>query len=515
MRDGRVTVIVEDQDFCDTGLIADTADVTLVFDAFRQVETDLSGLTLATIAADLKDILAPTGVGCAGPEGREIIDGELRVACSPRAQSIDCERGLADVTLRAESLVVQRASGGFPCTLALEVNGVLSVDDRLDKETFTQTLRGFVLTESPGSNGATIITQDGDMSVDCLGALRFDTRTRPLTFPESSRCPVGGEIEVTRPPDIGSGVGANMASTLADDDGGRGGGTLLLPFRQRLFRAANGPVYQVLQNAGTDADKGADAIQITTLAGSLANAVDQCAAAAGPTIDPQAVTGAPPGQVLPLAAVFKSERIGDAGLPCFNGSSDGGDGRVCIGPDCATDCACRTADCATFGIGDGSKITAESRDVPRAALVPALDRIEPPCSDFTGFATWRFGASGPTTQLAQCAPAPADGFLLPVAASEFRGGTRGTTLVFAYDTPLLSAFNAGAAGFPIDVNGSNPVGCQGPDRVLTLGRAVLDGIPGPRIIYNPDGGVGFDFDGDGRIDKSDSSCRTGALAACQ
>ncbi len=199
VRDGRVTIVAEDPDLCQTGVVAPGADVTLVFEGFRQVETASPGGQLAVIVADLKDIFEPSGIGCAGQEGRESIDGALSVQCTPRAESIACGRGGADVTLRAASLVVQRDARPSPCTLRLEVNGNLDTDDRIDKERFAQALRAFVLTEAAGPNGETAFTQDGEMGVDCLGGLRFDTKTGsgeggPLRFPDDGRCPIGGEI---------------------------------------------------------------------------------------------------------------------------------------------------------------------------------------------------------------------------------------------------------------------------------------------------------------------------------
>src|SRR5262249_34950054 len=121
-------------------------------------------------------------------------------------------------------------------------------------------------------------------------------------------------------------------------------------FRERLFRAANGQVYQVLQNAGSDKAFGADAIQITTVVAASADSVAQCANAAGAVSVPQAVVGAE-GQAFPPASVFKSSLIADATAACFNRNASGGDGQVCIGPACTQDCACPGgAACQTFTI---------------------------------------------------------------------------------------------------------------------------------------------------------------------
>ena len=80
-------------------------------------------------------------------------------------------------------------------------------------------------------------------------------------------------------------------------------------------------------------------------------------------------------------------------------------------------------------------------------------------------------------------------------------------------------FQHGFGGFPIDENGNNLIGCnKGPNEVLHLGEADFGSVPAPIITYFTDNSghpvVGFDFDGDGHVDATTSTCHTGFLQSC-
>jgi hypothetical protein len=270
-------------------------------------------------------------------------------------------------------------------------------------------------------------------------------------------------------------------------------------------------VYQVLQNAGADAEEGAESVRITTLVGST-GAASACESSAGGGLDATAIAAA---AVAPfeLGAVRKSALIHDATLPCFNGNAEDGAGSVCIGPDCGSDCACDAGDrCVAFTLGAGTTIAQATEDVPAAELADLRDPGAGPCGGFA----YAFGTAEPTTRAPECAAEQAaEGFALPVVASQFAGGTDGSTIVFAYDAPLLSDFRASHAGFSIDLDGKNRVGCTGSNKLLGLGIADTDRTPPPRIGFTSDGGVTFDFDGrDDLLNGLVETCRFPALAAC-
>jgi hypothetical protein len=283
-----------------------------------------------------------------------------------------------------------------------------------------------------------------------------------------------------------------------------------------LFRAARGPVYQVLQNAGTDVRLGADGFQITSVIGTGAGPLFGCDVIANATVDPQAGIATDPQFAFPPERVFKSPIILDATIPCFGSRLNGGRGGVCIGPDCDSDCRCVSGACVAFTIDEGVPITESTDGVPSASLVTSIPPLPEGsfCSNLAGKETYAFGGSGPTTSTRQCQPAPPDGFVLRSTPSTFSGGAAGTTIIFAYDTPLASLFAAGSAGFEIDEDGNNVI-CPNRPGALHVGRSQSNPVEAPEIRYTANGGVSFDFDNDNTIDKTVSTCVPSALLQCR
>ena len=377
---------------------------------------------------------------------------------------------------------------------------------------FTEFFQNFVVTETPDGNGGLIVTQSGRVSVDCIGDLEIRT-TQPIRVASvDASCPMGGELEVEETP--GEDGGASLAAEIAGAEAAVLAEQTAIDtgFDDHLFRAANGHVYQVLRNAGADADEGAESVRITTLVGST-GAASACESSAGGGTDATAIAAAA-SEPFDLASVRKSAIIADATPPCFNGNAEGGAGSVCIGPDCGrTDCACESgARCAAFSLHDGTPIAQETDGVPAAQLVDLRSQGAGPCGGFA----YAFGTAAPTTHAPECAAENVEeGFSLPVAASQFSGGTDGSTIVFAYDAPLLSDFRASHAGFSVDLDGKNRIGCSGSNRLLGLGIADTDRTPPPRVGFTSDGGITFDSDGrDDAVDGAVATCRFPALAAC-
>lgn len=228
-------------------------------------------------------------------------------------------------------------------------------------EAFQQSFQAFRLTQTPQTDGSTVVTEDGSMAVSCLGEIVFETPDKtnePLLFQPSAACPSQGLVAVSAPTTAGSGTAAsgaaagaaiktaavvptpsNAASVFTDEG-----------YHETKFRAANGQVYQVLQNIDGAQSLGAEDVRVTTVVGSLDSA-NGCSGQPGGA--PEAVVSAVAGQAFPLSGVYVSDVIADATSPCFNPNGADGAGTVCIGPQCNPgDCVCVGAavNCKTFTI---------------------------------------------------------------------------------------------------------------------------------------------------------------------
>jgi hypothetical protein len=532
-RDGRSILTVNDPQFCDD-LVLDLSKVVTfelrgpsAGETYVHVERNGEGIEVARLEADWADLLQPdpppNHLGCRLSSndvqlvnGRQSVVGTMHFRCRIGALDLPCPRGSTDVTLSTASLDIRRDSGGFPCELGLRITGDLRVED-LDRDlngrscrtAFTQTFDGFLIAEAPTGMGSSGVRQEGRMTVDAFGPLLLETRRQEIgdvtpgpgqsdnpasiRFVDGSDCPLGpdgqigdGEIEVRRPPLV------DTTASQAAEGLTRGGGPAT-EFRQRLYRATNGQVYQVLQNVNDLSNFGSDALQITTLAASEAGAVGQCSFTAGAEALPQAVAAIERTMPFPVERIFKSALIRGAAEPTWNrngGESQGGmrnDGAVCIGPGCLTNAVCpAAADCVAFTIaGPGSTPITQATSnefggIPGARLVevPRIEESSVGCLNLGNVVTLAFGSDAPTIEIAQCSPFPSasnnDGFRLP----------NGFSIVIAYQASFSSLFNAAVAGFPIDTDNNNivcPAG-QAP-RVLHLGESELGSVEAPTIRF--------------------------------
>ncbi len=513
LRRGTAIQTVSNRGFCVSREVSATEDTVVLQLRDFGLEEILDGEPVLIVGAELTDRFTPSGeIGCAGEaEGLQVVDGIFSVDCSAEADSIRCPRGETELSLLATQLSLERTSGGFPCERGVLANGSLGIEDGIDDVGYVEEFDGFLLTEAEDDDNVRRYTHTGLVIVDCLGPLDYRTiidmpatQSGAILVPENAICPSGGVLEVTRPAFFdGAGVGADTS----------GQGTVQpTGLFQSLLRGLRGPVYQVLRNVDTAVDFGSDAVQVTTLVGAADGSVAACENIAGATSDPQAVVAAEVGKSFPLTRVFKSGLIPFDSLPCFNRNARAGDGRVCLGPECNPgDCTCPPGEeCREFSLQQGAPIVEATEGIPAAELVSSLPELNDPCSGFRERSTYRFGNTGPTTEIRQCSalpPAPVgDGFRLE----------NGSSVIFAYDTPLASLFNAGAGGFPVDLDRQNLLRCDGPNSVLHIGRAALDSVPAPLIQFSMGGGVLFDFDADGIADRTVPSCRDlSALSQCK
>jgi hypothetical protein len=510
-RDGVVTETVDDALFCQDPDRGRARRLTLDFDAFVESELTGAGALLArrTLTARSQRVAADEP-GCAGPsfdEGRETIDGLVRFECDPDRNE-SCSQAIADVVLRARGLTLQRrfeveAEGStFPlCQLRMQVDGQLAEENRRRGEQFTIDYRGFIVRERALAGGDSLVSQEGVLDIDCVGPVRFTTDRR-LRLPAGESCPSAGDLQVA----LGAGAVLAQSAALgsgsaAEAGGGSAAGSGLVNL---LFRSSNGQVYQVLQNPEGNPNNATEDVRITTLVGtSLVAPLDgtrACASGGTPLDAVVAALGEPVG----ATSVFTSELIASGFPPCFNPNAAGGDGAVCIGRGCSADCGC-AGECQDFTIADGLAPGAAGT-IPRLTLVPSLAAANAGCAIATqGLATYAFGTAQPAITRDLCADPPLDGFTL-------RGANAGASLIVAYDVPFGQGFDAGAAGFTVDVDGDHPR-CDGTNQVIN-GVALSEQLAAPRVSFGATQFVQFDFNSDGFFDKSVPSCEEIAAARC-
>lgn len=240
---------------------------------------------------------------------------------------------------------------------------------------------------------------------------------------------------------------------------------------QDVYRASDGTVYQlarVLPQAAAG-----EAAWVTTVVGSVApvSGCSSAGATAGSPVDAEVGSVAP----IPFAAARRSGVLVPIGVaqvsfdPRARGRLRLGTGAgahtVCASPaDCVgepgvtalVDLAAAGGGLAAACLATGVT-TACSGGSPRDAVAFGLAAAgSPPLCD-----------AAPTTATVLCAAPPLDGFRL----------LAGQAVVFVYDGDLASsAVGVGLAGFDIDVDGSNPAGCDGG---VVGATALTESMPAP------------------------------------
>jgi 6-phosphogluconolactonase (cycloisomerase 2 family) len=463
------------------------SDVEL--EAFRLVES-VGPQLLLSIAVDLTSTVRIGHERCAGLDAELESTGVVRLTCAPGAELLRCHGGHNGILLSATMLHQEHVSAGIPCQRFVTARGGLRIEDEAANQNSAQVFHGLALAAvADGLDDADLLSVNGSLQTDCLGSFSVAT-TVPLRMPTNSACPLGGELRFDR-----ASAGTTSTTSLP---AGTAPSARALPgsgLRQFLFRSLDGHVYQVIQN--DDTANGADALQITSVVGSLGDAVAACTNTAGSDANPLAATVVRRGGALSLDHVVRSEVVSGVALPCFNRNAESGAGRLCIGANCRSDCSCAAgAPCRTFTFDQGTRL---DQHAPAGALA-ALDGA---CGTSLARETYAFGADEPTIERALCSAAPDDGLRLPTGGS----------LVVAYDTLPLQLVNAGVAGLPIDLDGNNNLCPQGPG-VLSPGRALSDTAAAPRIAFTAAAQALFDYDGNGVTDQIIAGCDTVARSGC-
>jgi hypothetical protein len=401
-RDGIVRRTVPN---CESAFGGENESFRLELEGFRLEETN-GGKTLLSMRADLEVEIVTGRERCAGLDAEERYDGSITLTCSAGAVALPCPQGQADLTLDAIELLQNRNSGGPLCPRSTTASGELTLTDRLTDEQYSQLLGAFTVSvtdeNEPGEGD--VVAIGGRTNVDCIGPIEFGTR-RPLRIAAAASCPFDGELALGRPrrDAFGGGTGAEGTEAALDAE------FLVTPgsgLRQFLFRALDGKVYQVIQN--DDTANNADAIRLTTLAGSLGESVATCTNTVGTQTDPLAAAVVPGGSAFPIDRIRLSGVVASAALPCFNRSAERGQGRVCIG-ECTGGCTCAPgSECASFTLDDGTAL----------ADVGQLAAVDLACGGFARREAYAFGSDAPTTARQLCSAAPEDGIELPA-----RGGS--------------------------------------------------------------------------------------------
>ena len=188
-RSGILKLTVADPQLCATGQIPAGAAVTSEYNQFVAETVGASGQTITRVEL-LTDIFQPSGQGCSVINGTDTIDGALTVQHDPAAPAAAyAYHGFVVETFTAPT------TGA--CITEKKFNGALSVDDQVLGRNFSETVRNFVVIDQPLETQR-VITEDGTLLVDCLGAAKFKT-LEPLHTVAGSPCPLSGVLEVTLP----------------------------------------------------------------------------------------------------------------------------------------------------------------------------------------------------------------------------------------------------------------------------------------------------------------------------
>ncbi len=498
----RRTVVVPGNpgfDFCvPDPQVPDNAIVTVALENYSEI-APAGGIRLANLSQRFE----PAGPPCelassAGVfrNGTLTTNGFLHTFCAPGAAA--CDEKLAELRLTATDLALQQTYALPACDLTMDATGKLFVDNASTGENFAQTFLDLRITESDVGDRRTM-SQNGRVLIDCLGEVEYSMPVDLLIEPDEL-CPSEGKLRVVIRDPLG---GDALAETRAIESPPRA--ALATPpnapsvsggLHDLAYRAANGQVYQVLQNPLGNPELQTEDVQITTVVGST-DGISECSTISTSQTQAQAVVSAVSGLAFPLEKAFVSGVFDSATRPCFNPNGRDGDGLLCFGNGCNSgDCRCPSGGCDLFSLADLAPLA----DPQRGRLVESLSAGSPPCSA-GGRSTYGFSTDTPTIDAGLCAARPGNGFSLPPRRS----------IVFAYDVPATSEFIAGAAGFPIDVDGDSNR-CPSAGAVIT-GVATKNEL-GRALVTFASGRVDFDVNDDKIVERSLPSCQDLSAAQC-
>jgi hypothetical protein len=498
----RTVVVPDDPDFdlCDPNAeVPAHAIVTVELEGYSEISGS-GGIRLANLTQKFE----PEGEPCTSPTGERLANGMLttngmlHTFCNPEADPADCDASQADLRLTATALGLRQRHAAPNCDPIVEATGQLFVDNDSMGEHFAQNFLGLAVRERAAGDRR-FVSQAGRVFVDCLGEVEY-SNVDDLEIGPGAFCPMSGAMRIVirtsgapPAPAASPGGAANQASLRVPPNSVAASGGL----RDLAYRAANGQVYQVLQNPDGNRELQSEDVQITTVVGST-DGISNCGSISTSQTQAQAVVSTVSGLAFPLEKVFVSPLIESTEQPCFNPNGRDGDGLLCFGAECdSSDCRCPGGGCDTFSLAD---LTSLSQSSLGGRAIEALASSRAPC-DVTGRSTYGFATDVPTIDPGLCASRPDNGFSLAPRR----------TAVFAYAADPSSEFIVGAAGFPIDVNGDSNR-CRSANTVVT-GVATKNEL-GRALVMFHDGRVDFDANDDRVIERSLLSCQLLSAMQC-
>ncbi len=226
------------------------------------------------------------------------------------------------------------------------------------------------------------------------------------------------------------------------------------------FRAADGTAYQLLTVPPLLQTNGAERERITTIAGSstgtggcniTGGAIGQTAAAIGGELPPTQILQ--PYDGIARSAILIPSNVTSVSFDTANA------GHLVIGTGAGAAHVCRVGSDCPSGSAALVPLSSSSGGIPAACVANQVgSACEIPKRTTLAFGIAASGDDPPvctdsskvTTSTLVCAPEPADGFALAT----------GQAVVFVYDHALAGlGFSVEAAGFEIDTDGSNRIGC--------------------------------------------------------
>jgi hypothetical protein len=192
IRTGTLKLTVADPGVCANLQIPPDVLIMSEFTQFTVARLDAAGQTITQINR-LTDVFMPSGQGCDGPNGRDSLRGAITVH---RSQGGTVER-VASYTYTDFVIDTASVPSTAACIAQQTVNGALTVDDSATGRHFFETARNFVIT-SHQSDNIHVLTENGTLTLDCLGAAGFST-VEPLRIAPPVSCPFAGVVDVRLP----------------------------------------------------------------------------------------------------------------------------------------------------------------------------------------------------------------------------------------------------------------------------------------------------------------------------
>jgi len=143
------------------------------------------------------------GTGCAKPQSFGLITPAFNVCTEASKGTMTLDGYNSDVDgadhrfARFTSFSVDLVADGDPCIVHATLNG--HVERRSSPGAgFSATYDNFLITEREEGTGVVLVTQDGTLTTECVGAVEYET-LEPLRLAAGASCPTAGLLRITLP----------------------------------------------------------------------------------------------------------------------------------------------------------------------------------------------------------------------------------------------------------------------------------------------------------------------------